>query len=135
MRIDVTILSTNKYVLEEVIDPNLIVKYIDDSEQYMCLTSYIFHDDDAIRHLLHFLFNKPANFLEIYRNDDTYVLDLSSLRSELINYDNIEILYPKWLSETGRENTMDEFGMLVDFHGCIFQHLHKKFLLMIVSKT
>jgi hypothetical protein len=135
MRLDVTLLSTHKYVLEEVIDSNLIVKYIEDSQRYMCLTGYVFHDEDAINHLFHFLFNKTTNFLEIYRNGDTYVLDLSSLRSELINYDNIEIIYPKWLSETGRENTMDEFGMLVDFHGCIFHHLHKKFLLMIVSKS
>jgi len=133
MRFDVTILSTNKYVLEEIVDPNTIVKYVDDSEPYMCLTGTIFNNENVIKQLLNFLFNSEMNFSEIYRNADTYVLDLSSLRSELIDCDKIEIHYPKWLSETGRENTMNEYGMLVDFQGCIFQHLHKKFLLMIVS--
>ena len=135
MRFDVTILSTNKYVLDELIDPNLFVKYIDDSEQYTCLTAAVFYNEDVVNQLLNFLFSNARRRNEIYRSDNTYVIDLSSLRPELINYDKIETLYPNWLSGTGRDNTMDEYGMLIDFHGCIFQHLHKTFLLMIVSKS
>ena len=135
MRFDVTILSTNKYVIDEVVDPNLVVKYIDDSEQYSCLTTAVFYNANVVDQLLSFLFNNARGFNEIYRNDNTYVIDLSSIRPDLINYDKIEALYPDWLSETGRDNTMDEYGMLIDFHGCIFEHLHKKFLLLIVSKS
>ena len=64
---------------------------------------------------------------------DNYILDLTSLKDRLINLNELESLYPTWLQITGRENTMNEYGMLIDFVG-FARTANRRYLVMIVSK-
>lgn len=40
-----------------------------------------------------------------------------------------------WIEETGRQNTMDEYGMLLDFIGHVRQNLDRKYLLLVVRSS
>ncbi len=68
--------------------------------------------------LLHFL--GVADFVEeslphnkIYSS----VINLSSFKLPEFNQDDFDTFYQLWLAETGRENSMDEYGQLLFIQG------------------
>jgi hypothetical protein len=58
---------------------------------------------------------------------------LSPFKEQVIDFDYLELNYSKWVEETGRGNTMDEYGILIDFIGYTRQSKNKKYLLMVVA--
>ncbi|HMH23639.1 MAG TPA: hypothetical protein VK563_17755 [Puia sp.] len=134
MRWEVSILSANEYTLEEIISLKIPDQYFLTDNGEMLVAATFFDREETINQLTRFLFqgNEPAT--EIFRDHDNYVLDLSPLRQQLIDFDFLESNYQKWIEETGRENTMDEYGILIDFIGYARQTSNKKSLLMVVSK-
>jgi hypothetical protein len=69
---------------------------------------------------------------EVYSDKSTYISDLSLRKGQLIDFDYLDEYYPTWIGDTGRENSMNESGMLIDFIGYARKGLHKTNLLMIV---
>lgn len=133
MKFDVSILSTNEYLAEELIMEEIPEKYLYNEKGDFLYTATIFDSENTIRHFIGFLFegNEPSN--EVYRDKNTYVLDLSNKRKNLLSFEKLEKLAMNWIEITGRENTMNEYGMLIDFIGHILKGADKKYLLMIVS--
>jgi hypothetical protein len=133
LKFDVSILSTDEYLPEEIVGQDIPEKYLYDEKGHFCLTATIFDSEKPVQQLIDFLFQGIYQAAEVYRNTNVYILDLSSYRDQLVDVDDIERYYPKWLENTGRENSMNEYGMLIDFAGHIKQGLNRKYLLMIVS--
>ena len=136
MKYDITILATNQYQLNEIINENIRATdgYIYDEQGAIIQTSNYLYQPEHVFVLINLLFNNKAVTKELFNNGTVTVLDLSSNKTLSISFDQLELDYPKWLEETGRENTMDEYGMLIDFLGRIQQHADKAFLLMIITK-
>jgi len=139
MKWDVIILSTNGYSLDEITNTELIPeKYFYNDQGDILITGNTLDSEETIYQLISFLFNSffesREPIPEIYRDNNNYVLDLSSFRERLIDFDYLEEYYPKWIEETERENTMDEYGMLLDFIGFARRGMNLKYLFMIVSK-
>lgn len=130
MRLDVTQISTNEYTLEDFIKGIIPEKYIYDGE--ITITGYVFDTEKTVYQLLQFIFQNKATAVEVYKDDHTVVLDLSSCRDQLIGLDGLDLYYQSWITETGRENTMDEYGMLGDFIGHAKRTADKKYLLMVI---
>jgi hypothetical protein len=137
MKWDVTILSTNEYKPEEIVGEEIPDKYLFNDQEEFLLTSTIMNSEETIYQLIDFLFNfffqSSEPIPEVYRDNNNYVLDLSSIRERLIDFDYLEEFYPKWIEETARKNTMDEYGMLLDFIGHARKGVNMKYLLIIVS--
>jgi hypothetical protein len=133
MKWDVTIFYTNEYVLEEIIGDDIPEKYlINDRNEFTCASNTI-NSEKNVYQLINFLFQSSSLATEIYRDDNNYVLDLSALRGQLIDFGYLEEYYSKWIEETERENNMDEYGMLLDFIGYAKKSMNKQYLLMKVS--
>jgi hypothetical protein len=137
MKWDVTILSTDDYIIEDIIMEIIPEKYwFNDRKEYL-FTSNTVNSEETVHQLIYFLFSsffqsfEPVQ--ELYRDDSKYVLNLSSFRERLIDFDYLKKFYPKWIEVTGRTNTMDEYGMLLDLIGYAKRGMDKKYLLMVVS--
>lgn len=137
MNFDVTILATNEYIPEEIIGGDIPDKYLFNDQEELLLATTIMNSEETIYQLIDFLFNfffqSSEPIPEVYRDNNNYVLELSSIKERLIDFDYLEEFYPKWIEETERQNTMDEYGMLLDFIGHAKKGSDMKYLLMIVS--
>jgi hypothetical protein len=133
MRWEVSMLPVNDYAPEELIQELIPEKYLLNDAGDLVLANTFFNAESAIRQLIEFLFQIKEIPQEVYRDTDNYILDLSPIKDKLIHFNDLETLYPNWLQITGRENTMDEYGMLIDFVG--FGRIeNRRNLVMIVSK-
>ena len=133
MPFDVHILATDDYLPEEIVIEDIPEKYLYDEQGNFCLASTVFNSEKAVPQLINFLFQSPQAVTEVYRNMYAYILDLSLHKEKLIDFNYLEQYYPKWLENTGRENTMNEYGMLTDFIGFSKKGSNRKYLLMIIS--
>lgn len=127
MSLTVTQISTDDYILEELSNGDLQAKYF----QHITASAIIEYEK-TVYQLIHFLFQSTSPLAEIYRDGGTFILDLSAVRHQVIDPIQLEYYYPTWISTTGRENTMDEYGMLLDFIGHARQNIDEKYLLIVV---
>ncbi|AEV97458.1 hypothetical protein A4D02_35725 [Niastella koreensis] len=132
MKWDVTILSTDEYLLEEICTEIIPDKYwLNDRGEYL-ITGNTLDSEATIYLLIDFIFQGNGPVTEIYRIENSYVLDLSALRPHLVDFDYLEKFYPRWLKRSRRQNTMSEYGRLLDFVGYARKGLDRKYLLMVV---
>jgi len=135
MRIEVTQVSTNEYILDDFVQGDIPEKYLFGHDGEIAITGYVFDIEKAVHQLLQFIFQNKGTAVELYRDDLTAVLDLSSCRDQLIGFDDLDQYYQNWISETGREKTMDEYGMVLDFIGHAKRTMDKKYLLLVILNT
>lgn len=133
MRWKVSMLSINDYELKELIQEPIPEKYLKNDAGDFIMAGTFFDIENTIFQLIHFLFQTKENPPEIYRDKENYILDLSPFKTRLIQTKDLELLYQNWLRLAERENTMDEYGTLIDFIG--FGHTeNRRHLLVVVSK-
>lgn len=132
MKWDVTIFSADEYILEEISTELLPEKYMYDEGGECLFTGNTLNSEPTIHQLIDFIFQGSGPVTEIYRNENSYVLDLTALRQHLVDFEYLDDFYEEWLKRTKRENTMDEYGMLLDFIGFARKGLNKKHLLLVV---
>jgi hypothetical protein len=133
MKIEVTLLHTNEFVPEELIGQEIPMKYLINDGNELTGTSTILNSEKEVTQLINFLFHGSISLAEMHRDNNDYIIDLSSLRPQRIDYSYLEEFFPKWIEETRRANNMDEFGILLDFLGHINHSLEKRYLLLIVT--
>jgi hypothetical protein len=133
MQMEVFLISTNEYSPEEIVKEEIPDKYLYDDEGELSCASAVFSSEEFIHHLLQFLFQGDLPLKKVYKNENSYVLDLSANKKALVDLDYLEENYPVWLKKSGRPNTMNEYGMLIDFIGYARKGLDKKHLLLLVS--
>lgn len=132
MKWDVHIISTDEYILEEISTEVPPEKYWYDDQGGYLITSNTLNSEGTIYLLIDFIFQGSGPVTEIYRNENSYVLDLTALRPHLVDFDYLKKFYQRWLKRSRRINTMSEYGMLIDFIGHAKKGLDKKYLLMVV---
>jgi hypothetical protein len=133
MPLDVSILSTNEYLAEEIVREEIPDKYLYNDAGEFLFASTVLDSENSVGQLLTFLFPNSQPVTEIYRDANSYVLDLSSHKDKLIDLNYLEKFYSKWLENTGRETSMNEYGMLIEFIGFAKKGMDKKFLLMVIT--
>jgi hypothetical protein len=133
MQFDVSIISTNSYVPEEIVGEEIPYKYLYNDQSEFVFASTILSSEHTVKQLTTFLFPSSQPVNEVYRDGNAYVLDLSSIRDNLIDFNYLDKSYSNWLENTGRENSMNEYGMLIDFIGFAQKGKDKKHLLMVVA--
>jgi hypothetical protein len=133
MQFDVSIISTDSYAPEEIVGEEIPDKYLYNDQGDFVFASAILNSENTVKQLTAFLFPKSQPVNEVYRDDNAYILDLSSIRDNLIDFDYLEKHYANWLENTGRENTMNEYGMLSDFIGFAHKGKDKKHLLIVIA--
>jgi hypothetical protein len=139
MRYDVHILSTDNFIPEEIVLQDIPGHYFVRENGDFLMASTILNSEDEIIHLVRFLFQNPPTPPEIYRNEFAYILDLTAFRDRLIGFDYLEEHFERehferWITLTGRETSMTEYGLLIDFIGFTRQAFDKKNCLLIISK-
>lgn len=133
MRWKVSMLPINNYEPKELIQEPIPEKYYKNDAGDFILAGTFFDTESTIFQLIHFLFQTKEDPPEVYRDNENYILDLSPFKNRLIQIKDLALLYPEWLQLTERENTMDEYGTLIDFIG--FGHTqNRNHLVMVVSR-
>lgn len=98
---------------------NLEEVYLDSVENVILLSKY--------------LFGKDCELSEIFSADHAKIFNLSVEKADLTTYENLEEWYQHWITESNRENTMNEYGQLICAIGYIRNNQSKKNLLMILQ--
>jgi len=109
--LDATQISMNEYLLREIVGDEIPEKYFYTDDGEILIASNIFQSEESVHPLIRFLYQHNSPAYEVYRSDRTVVLDLSKIRKQVISFDQLEFSYENWIMTTGRENTMDEYGM------------------------
>jgi hypothetical protein len=135
MKFDTTILATDNYDLESLIDKSkFFEKYLfEDDKGHISLECATLDSFENIKLLIKFLFKSNKPLTEIYNNKLSTIFDLKNQGINIVTFEELESLYSQWLIDTGRENNMDEFGMLIGFIDYLQRHTDKKFILVIVD--
>jgi len=131
--LDVAQISMNEYCLDEIVGDELPEKYFYTDDNEILIASNIVNTEESVHQLINFLFQNASNAIEVYRCDHAVVLDLSQIRKQLISFHQLESSYQHWIIATGRENTMDEYGMLIDYIGHAKRTMAKKYLFLVIS--
>lgn len=136
MQLDTTLLATDKYDLESLINKETFFdNYLfQEPDGYLSLESAFFNSLDNIKSLVKFLFKSIDPLVEIYKNNSSTIFDLTNLKSNIASFEELENFYPGWMTETGRENTMDEYGMLIGFVGYAQRYANKKYFFLMVDQ-
>ncbi len=137
MKYELIFLAVNDFDIELLkTEDDFFDKFVyTDEEGYLSIDSADFESLNDINLLLKFLFGNNSLPIELHNDLQTKIIDLTNLKKYIINSEKLDNLYPNWLEETKRENTMDEYGMLICFIGYIEKHLSKKHLLCIIKST
>ena len=133
MRWEVSMLPVDDYTPDDLIQELIPERHLLNDAGEIILAQLFSDTEEVVCHLVEFLFQTKVTPQEVYRDSESYILDLSPMKNRLIHLDELKSLYHNWLQLTGRENNMDEYGSLIDFIG--FGHAtRRRNLVMIISK-
>ncbi len=135
MGIEITIFAVDDYDLSSITNQSeFFAKYLfEDSEGHISLESDKLNSFDEVQLLIKFLFRDNTSYTGIYKSNSSVILDLTCQMLKIMKFDDLDNFYQEWIFQTGRENTMDEYGMLLGFVGYIQRNIKKKFLLFIID--
>ena len=135
MKFEAIFLATDKYSIESILnEEQFFENYLfEDKDGFISLEAANFNSTDEIKELTKFLFQNVNISLQLYSDSQIKILDFSNQMNSIISSEKFEELYPNWLEATKRENTMDEFGMLISFIGYTHRNQNKKYLLLIIK--
>lgn len=136
MQVDTTILATDNYELASLIDKKKFFdKFLfEDATGHISLESAKLDSFDTIKSLVKFLLKSNEPLTELYKDRSYVIIDLTNQRTDIATFDDLDNFYQQWLTETKRNNSMDEYGMLLGFVSYLQRHKTKKFLLIIIDK-
>ncbi len=84
--------------------------------------------------MLAFLFKVPIDWPAQGIKDEMGLLDLTQYKNDFLSFEELENRYQSWIHESGRANTMDEYGQLIGIIGYLQRNRDKKHLTLIVKK-
>ncbi len=136
MQLDTILLATDKYDLESLTNKETFFdNYLfEEADGHISLEAAFLNSFDTVNSLVKFLFKNSEPLIEIYKSNSSTIFNLTKLKYNFTSFDELENFYPYWLTETGRENTMDEYGMLIGFVGYAQRNAHKKYLFLIITE-
>jgi hypothetical protein len=134
MEFEVSMISTNEYIPEEIVQELIPEKYLYSDDGELMLASILLNSENTVGHLVNFLFPNNQGVNEVYRDERSFILDLTSLKDQFVDFDYLEKNYPAWLETAERNTSMSEYGTLIDFIGFGKKSKNRKHLLLIVSQ-
>ena len=69
-----------------------------------------------------------------YHNSDRQVYDLSNFKQTCISVDELDLKYEQWIEVTERENSINEYGMIMGAVALINNNLDKRHLSLITER-
>ncbi|PRY28567.1 hypothetical protein CLV58_12946 [Spirosoma oryzae] len=132
--VEISLLSPERYTLDELITDELSLEKIVtvETDGYLSVECFCVQEQKNVTIFFSFVFNGKSEFSQLYDRNGLTIYDLSGVKSEVISFDELENQYIDWLSRSGHENTMDEYGMLLGVVGFIERNRHRENLLAVV---
>lgn len=136
IKLGLTFIATNKIETETFLDEALLFyKFIElDERGQMGIESCYIDSKENFKRLLSFLFDKEIELKVIGGIKGKELIDLSLYKNNCITTNKLSDCYEKWLTISSRENSMDEFGMLLNLIEYIKRNKAKEFLLLLVEE-
>lgn len=131
---DVYFIATNTIDTKILLNEDKFIKaFVTDIDEQGFECVYAENQDDLIR-MLTLIFGQPINLTELISNDDRQVYDLSDFRRNCISFDELDKKYEQWIEESKRENSMNQYGMIISAVSYINNNLDKKHLILITER-
>ena len=136
MKFDITLLATDHFTIDLIKNEDDFIEHFvfTGEDGYLSIESGGFLNSlKEVDLLVELLFGNNKLRIELYFDLQTKIIDITGLKNNIITTEALDARYSKWLEETGRENTMDEYGMLTCYTGYIQKNIEKKHLLLITG--
>lgn len=126
-----------RYTLDELMTDELISEKIVtvEADGHLSIECFYVQEQESVNTFFAFVFNDPSELPQLYNRDGMTIYDLSGIKSGVLSFEKLEKHYVDWLSQSGHENTMDEYGMLIGVVGFIDRNQHRKNLLAVVRDS
>jgi hypothetical protein len=114
-----------------IIEDELLDKYmIEDSNGFYGIESIIIDRNENIERLIEFIFQSKTELSGIQIAENISIYDLNYLNGKNIGLNQLENEYPEWIKRSDRNNTMDEYGSLLELISFLERNLNKKELIL-----
>jgi hypothetical protein len=124
--IDTEVLLNEDELLEEYL--------VEDENGYIGLESAYIDNESNLEKMLNFLFGTKVELKRLASSNGREVFDLTEFKQTCITTDELEGNYQEWIENSGRDNTMDEYGNLICIIGYVTRCINKKNLVLITEK-
>ena len=84
--------------------------------------------------MLSLIFKQPIRLTELVSNSDREVYDLTNFIQSCITIDELGLTYEQWIEDSKRENSMNQYGMIMNTVSYINNNLDKKHLIVVTEK-
>lgn len=122
--------SDNNVLLDEDM---FLEKYADTDFEGFHKFEAIFMNKGNINNFLNFIFLERVELRIIEEKNDKILIDLSSYQGKFLDPDKLINVYSDWLSLSGRENTMSEYGNMICALGYLKRNSNKPNLYLIIE--
>lgn len=125
-------IATNDYEKSNLIDESkLFERYmIQDENGYYGLESILVDRKENIKNLIDFVFQTKTELNKIEQSENISIYNLSSLIGQNIDLKNLEEEYQNWISISDRNNSMDEYGILLSLISYLERNADKSQLIL-----
>jgi len=120
------LLNEDKFLEEYLVE--------EDENGYIGFESAYIDNESNLEKMLSFLFGSRVELKRLASSNGKEVFDLTEFKQTCITTDELEGRYQEWIKSSGRENTMDEYGNLINIIGYVRRRVDKKNLLLMTEK-
>jgi hypothetical protein len=131
---DVYFVTTNTIDTKILLDEEKFIEaFVTDMDEQGFETTYAENQDDLAR-MLSLIFKQPISLTELVSNSDREVYDLTNFIQSCITIDELDLKYEQWIKDSKRENSMNQYGMIMSAVSYINNNLDKKYLVVVTEK-
>jgi hypothetical protein len=131
---DVYFVATNSIDTNILLDEEKFIKaFVTEIDVQGFEAAYAENQDDLVQ-MLSLVFKQPFNLTELVSNSDREVYDLTNFRQSCITVDELDLKYEQWIKDSKRENSMNQYGMIMSAVSYINNTIDKKHLIVITEK-
>lgn len=131
---DVYFVATNTIDTNILLDEHKFIKaFVTDFDGQGFDGTYAENQDDFFL-LLSFIFRQSINLTELASNSNRELYDLTNFKQSCITVDELDLKYGQWLEDSKRENSMNEYGMIMSVVSYINNNLDKKHLVVVTER-
>lgn len=131
---DVYFVATNSIDTTILLEEDKFIKaFVTDIDEQGFEAAYAENQDDLVR-MLSLIFKQPIDLTQLASNSDREVYDLTNFKQSCITVDELDLKYEQWIEDSKRENSMNQYGMIMSTVSYINNSIDKKHLIVITEK-
>ena len=131
---DVYFVATNIIDTNILLDESRFIKaYVTDFDGQGFECVYAENQDDLFL-MLSLIFKQSIRLTELSSNCDREVYNLTSFLQSCITVDELNLKYEQWIEDSKRENSMNQYGMIMSAVSYINNNLDNKHLVVVTEK-